>query len=118
VLDSWWVLSETLMVKHAQPAAPGVGAGVEYPGWWLDAVVSVLQRPASVHTPPNAFSTVEKPLLEKRSKRRAAQGYPDGPPPPIDAGAAAGCTSEVAALRKEVAELKAQIGALTNAGMR
>ena len=26
------------MLKHAQPAAPGVGAAVSYPGWWLEAV--------------------------------------------------------------------------------
>ena len=38
MLDAWWSLADELMLKHAQPAAPGVGVGVSYPGWWLDAV--------------------------------------------------------------------------------
>ena len=38
MLDGWWALGEELMLKHAQPAAPGVGVPVSYPGWWLEAV--------------------------------------------------------------------------------
>jgi dipeptidase len=38
MLDAWWSLGDELMLKHAQPAAPGVGVGVSYPGWWLEAV--------------------------------------------------------------------------------
>ena len=38
MLDGWWSLGDELMLKHAQPAAPGVGVSVSYPGWWLEQV--------------------------------------------------------------------------------
>ena len=55
MLDAWWALGDDLMLKHAQPAAPGVGVGVEYPGWWLEAV-GYPDGPPPVDSPGRAAS--------------------------------------------------------------
>merc|ERR1711969_200631 len=55
MLDAWWALGDELMLKHAQPAAPGVGVGVEYPGWWLEAV-GYPDGPPPVDSPGRAAS--------------------------------------------------------------
>lgn len=42
VLDAWWKLADTLMVKYADgwytPDVKHIGEGVGYPKWWLEAV--------------------------------------------------------------------------------
>ena len=53
MLDAWWSLADELMLKHAQPAAPGVGVGVNYPSWWLDAV-GYPDGPPPVDSPKHA----------------------------------------------------------------
>ena len=53
MLDAWWGLADELMLKHAQPAAPGVGLSVSYPSWWLEAV-GYPDGPPPVDSPKHA----------------------------------------------------------------
>ena len=59
MLDAWWKLGDELMLKHAMPAAPGVGApGVSYPGWWLQAV-GYPEGPPPVDSPDGGRAAVD-----------------------------------------------------------
>lgn len=55
MLDHWWALADELMLKYAQPAAPGVGVSVNYPSWWLEAV-GYPDGPPPVDSPKRAAS--------------------------------------------------------------
>ena len=86
MLDAWWQLGDTLMMKHAQPAAPGVGVSVSYPSWWLEAV-GFPQGP-----PP--------PLEDEEEEVAAAEGKGDG-------------QQQQEGEKQTVEALKAQVAALT-----
>ena len=59
MLDAWWKLGDELMLKHAMPAAPGVGApDVSYPGWWLQAV-GYPEGPPPVDSPDGGRAAVD-----------------------------------------------------------